>query len=204
MQRHAPEGYQREAFEPIGPSGRKGGRPLGSRNKPKNLIQEVKSLRETLGPHISPDDLNYLLNYVEGKGTGDLERDIDIFLGLQLKALLPIIANEISTKQLSAEATRRSGTVKEILAIRVAMSKADKNGQQPTQQVLIQNFINERLDSGRLAQLLGSAGATMAPDQLPVVVSGNSYDVARVTDEAGAVPDQLPERQEQVQAGGEE
>lgn len=165
------------------------GRPLGSKNKPKTVVV-AESLEKKIGPYLPKDDLNYLLGTLEGKTTPELAKDIDLFLALQLKALLPVLADEIKSGQLSREATSRSGTVKELLAIRFQMEKA-KNGESGTdQRTFIQNiFLSRGLDGPAIAALIGSGEPPrQLPEPLPKRVDGDEQEA----DSSGSVPDELP------------
>lgn len=168
---------------------RKRGRPPGSKNKPKVGIDDIKSIQESIGPYLPQEDLSYLVDALEGRATPELERDVDIFLSLQLKALLPILADEIRTKQLSREATSRSGTVKELLAIRLQMEKMKAGNDGTDEKSLITNiFIARGIDPSRIAALTGAT-----PRALPERVSGSPDGNEQEADETGNVPDEPAE-----------
>lgn len=180
---------------------RKRGRPPGSKNKPKTVISvaALKELTEKIGPYVPKDDMEYLSGILEGTVKPDLERDIDVLLALQLKALLPQLAEEIRSGQLSREATQRSSTIKELLALRVQREKRATPDEQPNTVAFIQNVFNARdFDASHLANLLGVGpeGAGMGTGELPRLVAGDVYRDEGLADEAGAVPDEVPERPE--------
>lgn len=137
---------------------RKRGRPPGSRNKPKSLIlsqMALHNLREKIGPYLPSDDMEYLEQVLEGQDAPKLNRDLDIFLALQLKALLPQLAEEIKSGSLTREATQRSSTVKELLALRFQMEKQKDGDAKPNQLTFIQNIFESRgIDPQRMAELV--------------------------------------------------
>ncbi len=171
------------------------GRPKGARTKPKSETVSVTVLKDKLAPFLSRDDWNYLASVLAGEEKPVLEKDIDIFLSLQLKALLPQLADEISGGELTREATQRSSTVKELLALRFQMEKHEKGDDVPNAVTFIQNVFESRgIDPTRLATLAGTAGSALegVAVALPGTPDGDEGD----SDEAGAVPDSVPERQE--------
>jgi len=179
---------------------RKRGRPPGSKNKGPSKVAMTKAaaidLRTKLGPYLGRDDLNYMIEVLDGKVSPELAKDLDIFLTLQLKALLPQLAGEIQSGSLTREATQRSSTVKELLALRFQMEKQGKGEEKNDQYTFIQNVFDSRgLDTSRLIGLLGSQN--QPADQPPRVVSpslsGDDDGDEGTADEAGALPDQLPE-----------
>lgn len=182
---------------------RRRGRPPGSKNKPKlNPVdpETEKSLRDTLGSYLPADDLTYLLGTLEGKINPELSKDVDIFLALQLKALLPILAEEIQNKQLSREATSRSGTVKELLAIRLQMEKMKAGTDGDSAGTFIQNvFLSRGIDPARLAVLTGTA-----TEVVPKRISGSTDGDEQESDEVGGLSDQPSERLLEVSSGGQE
>lgn len=154
--------------------------------------QAVKSLNDEIGPYLAADDLAYLLNTLDGKETPQLQKDIDIFLALQLKALLPVLAKEISGGALTREATSRSGTVKELLAIRFQMEKAKAGDDRTDSRTFIQNvFVSRGLDPARIAALVGRPDSLDRP--VPVRVLGSPDGDEQEADEAGSLSDELPE-----------
>lgn len=171
---------------------RRRGRPPGAKNRPKAVISQAQlsEFRTKLGPYLPAADLDYLANVLEGSDKSVLERDLDIFLALQLKALLPQLAKEIEGATLTREATQRSSTVKELLALRFQMQKAEKDDQSGNQYTFIQNIFGERgIDTTRLAAYLGTAEVRQlpVPDE-PRRISGTTHDNIGQADEAGAVP----------------
>jgi hypothetical protein len=152
----------------------------------------VKELKDSIGPYLPADDLAYLLNTLDGQEKPELSKDVDIFLALQLKALLPVLAKEISGGQLSREATSRSGTVKELLAIRFQMEKAKAGDDRTDQRTFIQNiFVSRGLDPARIAALVGRPDEPHrdVPLSLPRSIDGDE----QAPDSARVVSDQLPE-----------
>lgn len=187
---------QRASVNSVG--ARKRGRPLGSKNKPKQLTV-LNGLRDKIGPYLPSDDMTYLEEVLNGTESPRLNRDLDIFLALQLKALLPQLAEEIKSGSLTREATQRSSTVKELLALRFQMEKQKDGDAKPNQLTFIQNIFESRgIDPGRMAQLVnitppdadGYVGtARELPERVPGVDDGDEGS----SDEAGALPDSLPE-----------
>lgn len=171
------------------------GRPKGARTKPKSETVSVTVLKDKLAPFLSRDDWNYLASVLAGEEKPVLEKDIDIFLSLQLKALLPQLADEISGGELTREATQRSSTVKELLALRFQMEKHEKGDDVPNAVTFIQNVFESRgIDPTRLATLAGAAGSTL--EGVAVAIPGTPDGDEGSPDEAGAVSDSVPERQE--------
>lgn len=173
---------------------RKRGRPPGSKNKPKTVISvaALKELTEKIGPYVPKEDMEYLSGILEGTLKPDLERDIDVLLALQLKALLPQLADEIRTGQLSREATQRSSTVKELLALRVQREKRATTDDQPNSVAFIQNVFQSRdFDAGHLASLLGVGPQVdgVGAGELPRPVVGIVHEDEGTTDESGTVSD---------------
>jgi len=122
------------------------------------------TFRQKLGPYLPAADLDYLSSVLEGSDKAVLERDLDIFLALQLKALLPQLGKEIEGGNLTREATQRSATVKELLALRFQMQKAEKDDKSGNQYTFIQNIFESRgIDAARLAAYLGTPEARQLP-----------------------------------------
>lgn len=185
---------------------RRRGRPPGSKNKPKSVISlvEVKSLRAKLAPYLPTEDLTYLIGTLEGTESPTLQRDLDIFLALQLKAVLPALADEIKGGNLLKETTSRSSVVKELLALRFQMEKQDKGDERTNQYTFIQNVFNQRgLDSERLASFFPGPMEPATQD-LPRLVSGTPDGDAGDADEARAVSGEVSIRPLEVPTGGEE
>ena len=194
-----------ETLNDILPPGKKRGRPKGSRNrtdtdraKAKGSIREMK---KKIGQFLPKEDREYLFGVLEGKESPDLRRDLDIFLAMQLKALLPILSDEISTAELTREGTQRSSTVKELLALRFQMEKHEKGDDTESQyNIFIQNAFDQRgLDPGRVAALIGAGNDAGAAQAVPVVVPGVDDPDEGGTDETGVVSGELPERPVEVQ-----
>jgi hypothetical protein len=189
---------------------RRRGRPIGSGSKQKVLIAQaaVNDLKSKLAPYLPTEDLDYLTGVLDGQESRTLGKDLDIFLALQLKALLPHLADEIKGGELSREATQRSATVKELLALRFQMEKHNTGDERNDHITFIQNVFDSRgLDAGRMARLLGIDGARSASPSPRLVsgrVLGDADGDAGSADLVGAVPDQLPERSVEVQTGSEE
>jgi hypothetical protein len=179
------------------------GRPPGSKNKPKDLIlaqQALTDLRIKVGPYLPAEDMEYLERVLDGQDSPELKKDLDIFLALQLKALLPQLAEEIRTGGLTREATQRSSTVKELLALRFQMEKQKDGDAKPSHLTFIQNVFESRgLDPERMARLITistapePAGHSGDPRQLPSGVSGEPDGDEGDADESGTVPDSVPE-----------
>jgi hypothetical protein len=214
----------------------KRGRPPGTKNRPNAKVSQeaIRLIRNKLGPHLPAEDLTYLTSVMEGQSPADLNRDIDILIILQMKALLPLLAGEIETalgitqsdpeeyvddgprtrgrpkseNYMSKEITSRSSVVKELLALRFQMNKTAREDGPTNQRVFIQNVFTERIDSDRLLALLGGGNVGGAPRLVGSSVSGvddTIIDGERVdSDEAGDVSGQLLERQVEVPAGGQE
>lgn len=167
------------------------GRPLGR----KNLKPSMNKFLESVEGVIGEEDINYLKDVLVAGEKPILEKDIDIFLSVQLKALLPVLAREVEEGQLSKEASQRSSVVKELLSLRFNMEKAKGNddGQNPTTYIQ-QIFIDRGIDPGRLALLAGnkSSGLLGGPDQ----------DEA-TADSLGNLPSEFSQRPLPVPGGGE-
>jgi hypothetical protein len=171
------------------------GRPTGSRNKPKLDTQQLNELKDKVGRFLPQADWNYLAGVLEGTDKPILEKDLDIFLTLQLKALLPQLAQEIEGGQLTKEATQRSSTIKELLALRFQMEKHEKGEDTPNAVTFIQNVFQARgIDQSRLAALTGGVGSPIEGVARPLPRTADA-DEGRA-DEVGAIPSQLPERSE--------
>ena len=165
------------------------GRPPGSKNKPKSIISltEVKSLKAKLLPFLQADDLSYLIGTLEGTESPTLQRDLDIFLSLQLKAILPALADEIKSGELAKETTSRSSVVKELLALRFQMEKQGNNDERTNQYTFIKNVFQARgLDSERVASFFPSRLEQPLEGQ-PRLVSGTIDGDSWSADEAGDV-----------------
>lgn len=170
----------------------KRGRPKGR----KTIKPDMMNFLDRVGDIVGADDLAYLKGVLGGTDKAKLERDIDIFLAIQLKALLPVLAEEVKSGEMTREATQRSSVVKELLTLRFQMEKAKSNDDTPIGNTYIQNLIVSRgIDPERLALLAGGIAGL-----LPGVVDGN----ATAADEARDVSGQLPQRQVEVQGRGEE
>jgi hypothetical protein len=125
---------------------------------------------------------------------------------MEFKALLPQLAAEIDNKELSREATQRSSTIKELLALKLQLEKAGKADEGPDATLLIQRIISDRSSTGseiRLAKLLGVG---LGPDDKEPsgLLSGILHDYQRQANGTGTVSDQLPERPLHDEAGGQE
>lgn len=167
------------------------GRPPGSKNRPKPFTTAVaiSSLKEKIGAFLPAEDMDYLVNILDGGDSPVLQKDLDIFLALQLKALLPQLAEEIKTGQLTREATQRSSTVKELLALRFQMEKQKDGDDKPNSYTFIQNIFESRgIDSDRVAALLARPVGGSSEEQPSPVARTLHGDEGR-TDEAGAVSD---------------
>jgi hypothetical protein len=215
---------------------RRGRRP-GTKNRPNAKVSQeaIRLIRNKLGPHLPDDDLTYLTDVMEGHVGSDLNRDIDILIVLQMKALLPLLAGEIEfalgitqgppeeyvddgppkrgrkvdpTTAMSKEITSRSSVVKELLALRFQMNKSARESGPTSQTVFIQNVFTERIDQDRLLALLGSGNGDGLPRLVSAPLSGDDDRVVdgewSTADKAGDLPSELPQRQEQVPAGGQE
>jgi hypothetical protein len=168
------------------------GRPIGR----KNLKPSMTKFLESIDGVVGQDDANYLKDVLVGGARPILEKDIDIFLSVQLKALLPVLAREVEEGQLSKEASQRSSVVKELLTLRFNMEKAKGNddGQNPT--TYIQNiFISRGIDPGRLALLAGNEPRRLLGDVDPDQAEADSL---------GNLPSELSQRPLQISGGSEE
>lgn len=174
---------------------RRRGRPPGSKNKPRSVISQAQlgEFKTKLGPYLPAGDMDYLVGILDGTDNAILERDLDIFLTLQLKALLPQLAKEIEGGTLTREVTQRSSTVKELLALRFQMQKVEKGDTSGNQFTFIQNIFNERgIDGNRLASYLGTADISETPSSIePRRVLGTSHDYPRQADETGTLSDEV-------------
>lgn len=167
------------------------GRPRGRRNLKPSMQKFLDSVEGVVGP----EDREYLTKVLGGTEKPILERDIDIFLSVQLKALLPVLAQEVEEGRLSKEASQRSSVVKELLTLRFQMEKAKGNDEQQNPTTYIQQiFISRGIDPGRLALLAGDK---------PVSVSGNADAYEAEADEAGNISGQFPQRPLALSGGGE-
>jgi len=179
------------------------GRPPGSKSKTAIIPSEdIQDYIDKVDKVLSKDDVDYLVNTMSGKEDSSLERDLDIILGLNMKVLIPILAKEATEGKLNSEGTRRVSAVKEMLNLKLQLAKVGKS-EDVDNVSIIRSILNERETSPEhLAELVGAR--TLHPDkELPGVFSGNVYDDGRQADEVGTVPDELPERQEQVSTGSE-
>lgn len=178
---------------------RRRGRPPGSKNKPKTVISQAQldKFRAKVGQYLPADDLEYITTILEGTEKSELSRDIDIFLALQLKALYPHLADEIEQGKLTREATQRSSTVKELLALRFQMEKQEKGDSSGNQYTFIQNIFDSRLPPERLAALvgigIGPGLPEVPPRQLPERLLGGADDDEEAADEARAVSGEVLE-----------
>lgn len=182
---------------------RRRGRPPGSKNKPKSVISlaEVKSLKAKLTPYLPTDDLTYLIGTLEGTESPTLARDLDIFLALQLKAVLPALADEIAAGSLLKETTSRSSVVKELLALRFQMEKHEGTDERTNQYTFIQNVFNARgLDPERVASFFPARLEQPAEEQ-PRLVSGTPDGDSGTADEARAVSGEVLVGPVEVPAG---
>jgi len=183
---------------------KKRGRPKGSKNLQTVSKTAVAELKRQIGPYLPEDDMAYLEGVLAGTIKPELSHDLDMFLALQLKALLPLLANEIKTGTLTREGTQRSSTVKELLALRFQMEKHDKGDDEDDHDKFINNiFIARGIDAGAiLAGLTDGPGSApgQLPERVPIVVDHDGGQA----DGPGSVPDQLPERHVEVPAGSEE
>ena len=160
------------------------GRPRG--RKSLNPSPSMAKFLEAISDVVGIDDADYLRGVLTGKNKSVLEKDIDIFLSVQLKALLPVLAREVEEGQLSKEASQRSSVVKELLTLRFNMEKAKGNDEQQNPTTYIQNiFVSRGIDPGRLALLAG--------DQ-PSRVLGNVDPDQAEADSLGNLPSELSQR----------
>jgi hypothetical protein len=174
---------------------RRRGRPPGSRNKPKVDKEVADQLKDTIGPYLPKEDLDYLLQSLAGTVDRELDQDLLILLSLQLKALLPVLAEEIREGKLSREATQRSSTVKELLALWLAKQKQEK-GDDGTGNTFIQNIlISRNIDPEQIARLVGAGPDDIIEGQSRLLPGSLDLDAER-PDEVGAVPDRVSEGQE--------
>jgi hypothetical protein len=182
------------------------GRPPGARNKLKTITpSKLKEFQERLGEYIPPEDLGYFIEVLKGERKSELFRDLDILLAMEFKALLPQLAAEIDTRELSREATQRSSTIKELLALKLQLEKAGRADEGPDATSLIQRIISDRSssgDEGRLAALLGIRVIPSDP-QPPGLLSGILHNNQGEADSSGTISDQLPERLVDVAVGGQ-
>jgi hypothetical protein len=180
-----------------------GSRGSGKKDAEQALIV-ARTLREKLAPFLPQEDLLYLISTLEGTESPSLEHDLDIFLSLQLKAVLPALAEEISGGTLLKETTSRSSVVKELLALRFQMEKHDSGEEKTNQYTFIQNVFNQRgLDPERVATLFSGA-VEPAVEELPRVVSGTPDGNEGNADEAGEISVPLPFRYVEVPPSSEE
>lgn len=173
---------------------RRRGRPPGSKNRPKAVIsiESVKAFRDKVGPYLSPEDSTYLVEVLTGTKDPELQKDMDIFLALQFKALLPQLAEEIKSGNLTREATSRSSIVKELLSLRFQMEKHGKDDAETNQMTFIQNIFNARgIDDDRLRILVSRPDG--AARQLPSDLSGGVDRDEEPADDARAISGSLPE-----------
>lgn len=173
------------------------GRPAGSKNK-KTLQKEAMSdLKAKIGAFLPKEDYDYLMAVLDGTASPDLRHDLDIFLTMQLKALLPLLSEEIQSGTLTREGTQRSSTVKELLALRFQMEKHEAGDTDNNQYTFINNVFDARgLD---IRALTGTTPITVSKP-VPKQLDEHTGD----TDSPGTVSDELPERQVEVQSGSEE
>lgn len=190
-----------------GAGSRTRGRPLGAKNKPKGtaLAIVLNDLRSKIGSVVTPEDMDYLVKTLEGSEKSELPKDMDIVLGMALKALLPILADEIKIGALTREGTQRLATVKELLALRFQMEKREKGDDKPNAVTFITNVFQQRgLGDARFAELFGPGGGDQLPPKvvtglLPRSADGDDAEA----DEVGAVPDRVSERPVEVQSSRE-
>lgn len=181
------------------PEKRKRGRPPGSKSRPHAMLSRaaIAEFSKQVGPYLAPDDLSYLTKVLAGETDPLLNKDIDIFLALQFKALLPQLAEEIKSGQLTREATSRSSIVKELLALRFQMEKNEKGDENANQYTFIQNIFQSRgIDTGRLFELVSGTGTA---GELPSGLHGSADRDEGQADTAGAVSGEVLERPVEVQ-----
>ena len=167
------------------------GRPLGR----KNLKPSMNKFLDSISGVVGEDDVNYLKDVLVGGETPVLKKDIDIFLSVQLKALLPVLAREVEEGQLSREASQRSSVVKELLTLRFNMEKASSNDDGTNPTTYIQNiFIARGIDPGRLALLAGDK---------PGGLLGDADADEAEADSLGNLPSELSQRPLQISGGSE-
>ena len=173
------------------------GRPVGSKNKKTLQKDAIKSMKQKIGAFLPKDDYDYLMAVLEGKESSDLRHDIDIFLSMQLKALLPLLSEEIQSGQLTREGTQRSSTVKELLALRFQMEKHESGDENAQYNIFIDNvFASRGID---VKSLTGTTPVAISDG-----VSQRVDEDKGNADDARVVSNQLPERHEQVQGGSQE
>lgn len=188
------------------------GRPAGSKNKPKPVLSrtELLAFRDRVGPYLPTKDIEYISGVLTGEIEPDLDKDVDIVMAMQLKALLPALADDIRNVTLGKEVTARSTVVKELLALRFQMRKHEQgdDNTKPSYVTFIQaTFEGRGIDKNRLAELIGRSDSGRTPVS-PLLVSGpvsrsSDQDEGR-TNEARAVSGEVLERQQQVPGGSEE
>lgn len=197
-------GFKEEKLSVSGTGAKKRGRPKGSKNKQTVSKTAVEQLKRQIGPYLPDEDMDYLEGILSGKVKPELAHDLDMFLALQLKALLPLLADEIKTGTLTREGTQRSSTVKELLALRFQMEKHDKGDDDDDAKTFITNIFAARgIDPGAILAGI-SDGPGGSPGQLPQPVPVIIDHDGGSADEPGSVPEQLPERHVEVPAGSEE
>lgn len=180
------------------------GRPPGIKRRTSIISDEdIQAYKNKVSKVVSSEELDYLLNVLEGKESSTLDKDLDIILNLNMKALVPILAQEAADGKLTSEGTRRVSAVKEMLNLKLQLSKAGK-AEEVDKNDIIRQILNQREASPEhLAELIGVR--TPSVDKVESsVLSGNVHADSGQTDEVRALSNQLLERQIEIPPRSEE
>lgn len=176
------------------------GRPKGSRNKTKALIptelasQLLLEMKEVL----PPDHYEYIRKVVREGAAVSVQREVQIMLLLLGRNLLPAILEETRKKDdedgqedayFRKDVTERLKVWNSLASILHQLEKNEPESN-TREKPIAEIFARSGVDGDRIAILIGTEQRNMGRE--PVRVGGEQ-------DTTGTVPDQLPERQIDVQ-----
>jgi len=172
------------------PTRNRGGRPLGSKNKPKSLIPTAlaEQILVKMEGTIPPEHYTYIRGVVRDGKAISTKRELDVLILLLSRNLMPALVDELSPDEtlpsiFRKDVTERLKVLNSLLTLRHQVERREednKDGPEPLLKVWASRDLK-----GRLAVLVG--------DQ-PIGLVGNTDNLGGGADETGTVPDSVSER----------
>ena len=186
----------------------KGGRPAGSKNKPKGLLppELAEQILLTMQDQLPPEHFEYMRSVIRDGKAISTSKELDALILLLSRNLYPALIAEtfktvsdeeedpdgtkVKVPEFRKDVTERLKVLNGLLNLRHQIDKRadDDNGEQKP----LLKIWADRGISGRLAVLIG--------DQ-PGGVAGDADRVGRGADPARTVSDQVPERPLELPSG---
>lgn len=185
----------------------KGGRPVGSKNKPKSLIptELAEAMLLTMEKQLPPEHFAYMKGVIKDGKAISTKQELDALVLLLSRNLYPALISEtmphigkdedgedVDTGPVfRRDVTERLKVLNSLLSLRHQIDKRD-DGDNGEQKPLLKVWADRNLN-GRFAILVDGRPLGPSGDE-QVGLAGDADRAGRGADEARAVPNPLPER----------